>query len=103
MQSRNRLSEGRALCCKIPDLEFGFLLPSQKRHPADADCMRCFLAGSTGEERHNGLFFLPPKFCSMTDHLMTPVSICILIGTASVTAVPSSTSTPAESACFCAR
>src|SRR6266446_952088 len=73
VQPRNRLPEGRALCRKIRDLEFGFLLPSQKRGHTYADGVGGFLVCSTGEKRHNRLFFFSPKFCAMALHVMPPM------------------------------
>src|ERR1019366_4752225 len=93
----------------VAGLEFGFLLPAQERGTTDADCAGGVLGCPMREQRDNSPFFLSPEFCAVACHVMTPNAICVLMGSASVIAIPppvalpSPSSVPAELTCLCGR
>jgi len=76
LNPRDGLAHRFSACLKEGSFELTLLHPSPEGADPDTDGEGSLFCSAVREERSNGLFLLPPEFCAVAFHLLSPAIIC---------------------------
>src|SRR5258708_1620391 len=76
LNPRDGLAHRLSACLKEGSFELALLHPSPEGTDSDTDGEGSLFCSAVGKERSNGLFLLPPEFCAVAFHLLSPAIIC---------------------------